>query len=340
MSSTSRTYQGSTDAISDYLRAIGRIPLLSPDEELHLGHIIQEWKQHACPPRQLERRGRRALDRMVTANLRLVTSICKRYQSRLIHNSLESLDLVQAGNIGLIRAAEKFDPSRGYRFSTYAFWWVRQSVSRFIAENGRTIRVPPPMAQLAARASAIQSRAEQPLSTDDLARRLGESSSRLQQALKVMHQCHVVSLDIPLQGTESEINLGDTISNLIDASDGSIGMLKEDYGWLHQHLHRLDDKERQVINLRLNSAEPLSLAKVADQMNLKKTTVQWLERRALQKLQRALTQDEAVAHDGHRSQPLQGASRSALNPTALNPAAADALPMRRAEEGRSGSDHR
>jgi RNA polymerase primary sigma factor len=117
---------------------------------------VRSWLDDPEPVPLVVRKGKRALNRIVTANLRLVVSVVTKSRRRLRHLSVEPIDLIQAGNLGLIRAAEKFDPSRGYRFSTYAYWWIRQAVSRHLQEHGALIRVPYPLANLATRLEALQ----------------------------------------------------------------------------------------------------------------------------------------------------------------------------------------
>ena len=111
-----------SDSFGDYLKSIGRIPVLTPAEEVHLGTLVRSWQDHSEPSVALVRRGRRALERMVSANLRLVVAVVMRQNRRIQHLNHDPLDLIQAGNLGLIRAVEKFDPSRGYKFSTYGYW--------------------------------------------------------------------------------------------------------------------------------------------------------------------------------------------------------------------------
>ncbi|MFM7235363.1 MAG: sigma-70 family RNA polymerase sigma factor [Cyanobium sp.] len=127
-----REYPG--DAVQAYLRLIAAIPLLTPAEEVHLGTIVKRWQQSASPSPSEVRSARRAMDRMVRANLRLVVSVCRHQQRESA--GVELMDLIQAGNLGLIRAVELFDPCRGYRFSTYAYWWIRQAVRRGQVEQG------------------------------------------------------------------------------------------------------------------------------------------------------------------------------------------------------------
>ena len=137
------------DPISDYLRSIGRVPLLTPAEEIQLGHTVQKLMAlleakpdgpYTKEERLLIRRGQRAKDRMINANLRLVVSVAKKFVR--VVQSLDMLDLIQEGNIGLVRAVEKFDPERGYKFSTYAFWWIRQGITRATWSNERLIKLP------------------------------------------------------------------------------------------------------------------------------------------------------------------------------------------------------
>ena len=168
-----------SDAFGDYLRSIGRIPLLTAQEEVHLGLIVKEWMETAQPSRGLERRGRRALERMVTANLRLVVTVALRYLRRLKHLAHDPMDLVQAGNLGLLRAAEKYDPTRGYKFSTYGYWWIRQAINRYLQEHNISIRMPVNLVSLANRAEALQSNGQASLNSTAIAQQLGESSERV-----------------------------------------------------------------------------------------------------------------------------------------------------------------
>ena len=131
-----------TDCLSDYLKAIGGIPLLRQDEEVELGRMIREWRDFDNIVSVKQRKGRRAFVRMVNANIRLVVSVVKQYRFRIKGNSLDFIDLVLAGNLGLMLAVEKFDPARGYRFSTYGYWWIKQSAIRFIQDNDCPIKVP------------------------------------------------------------------------------------------------------------------------------------------------------------------------------------------------------
>lgn len=166
-----------SDAFGDYLRSIGRIPLLTAQEEVHLGMIVKEWMETEQPSPALQRRGRRALQRMVTANLRLVVTVALRYIRRLKHLSHDPMDLVQAGNIGLLRAAEKFDPTRGYKFSTYGYWWIRQSINRYLQEHNGAIRLPVNLVSLAMRAEMLQNGGGKPMNADQLAEELGNPPS-------------------------------------------------------------------------------------------------------------------------------------------------------------------
>jgi RNA polymerase primary sigma factor len=272
-----------TDGLSDYLRLLGRIPLLSPAEELHLGGIVQQWLSHPNPPTALRRRGVRARNRMVSANLRLVVLICRRYRNQIGHLQLELLDLLQAGNLGLIRAVEKFDPTRGYRFSTYGCWWIRQSVRRYMNSLGSSIRIPIQMRSLAYRAKLLQAGSDAALSTHAMAESLGEEPRRIETSLRALALCRPVSLDHPVGNPGEETCLLDLIH------DERILSPADDYRWLHQHVQGLEAPEQQVISLRYGSDEQRSLSGVARIMGLTKSEVQSLERRALRKLRNELT---------------------------------------------------
>ncbi|MEB3265523.1 MAG: sigma-70 family RNA polymerase sigma factor [Cyanobacteriota bacterium] len=269
-----------SDALGDYLRTISRIPLLTASEELHLGGIIQEWLTAAEASRHLERRGRRAMHRMVSANLRLVVSLCMRHQARISHLQLDPMDLIQAGNLGLIRAVERYDPSRGYKFSTYGYWWIRQAVNRYLREQARTIRVPVHVTELAMRVEQLQARSHGSVPLEAIAEHLGESHARVDFVLTVNHRSNTVSLDQQIDCGEADVSLIDRVS------DGVVPAPDEDYGWLHDQLDQLDPREQTVIRLRYAAQEHLSMAKVSQITGLTKDQVQRIERQALHKLRR------------------------------------------------------
>jgi RNA polymerase sigma factor (sigma-70 family) len=256
---------------------------LTPSEEVHLATIIQSWQQTSSPSSALERRGRRAMARMVEGNLRLVVSICKRYQNMASQAQIEMLDLIQAGSLGLIRAVRGFDPSRGYKFSTYGYWWIRQSISRHIKERGQAIRVPPEITNLARRAQEQRVLDSQATSLENTAERMGLSVQRLEDVLRIHHISHIVSLD-QVCAANSE---GDqTLLDLIRGDDGPVA--EETYEWLHRHLHDLRPEEQRVLQLRFNNEVSYSFSQVAAIVGLKKSQVQWIEKHALRKLHKRL----------------------------------------------------
>jgi len=261
------------DATSAYLRRIAKIPLLTPAEEVHLGVLVQRWQRASSPSPVEVRSGRRALDRMVRANLRLVVSVCRHKLREAA--GVELMDLIQAGNLGLIRAVELFDPSRGYRFSTYAYWWIRQGVRRAQAEQGQILRVPLSVRKLAGQAQALR-QATPTASLEVLASRLGTDPARLEQVLAMSQAGRVMSLDQP-HGDDDESQLLDVLS------DGRELQPRDDYRWLHRGLARLSVQARRVLALRYGE-EPRSLSQVAHCMGLTKSTVQGLEQRALRDL--------------------------------------------------------
>ncbi len=246
-----------SDPISWYLATIGREPLLTPAEEIELGNQVQammqllergEGEELSEKERRIVRLGRRSKQRMMKANLRLVVSVAKKYQGK----GLELLDLIQEGSLGLERAVEKFDPTRGYKFSTYAFWWIRQSMTRAIACQSRTIRLPVHLSErlttvrrvsleLAHKLGAMPSRREIAEAID---MPLDELDSLLRQALTTS------SLDAPVSGEEGRSFLGDLIADSsteepLDQVER--GIHQEQLGrWLSQ----LTDQEQEVLQLR------------------------------------------------------------------------------------------
>jgi RNA polymerase sigma factor (sigma-70 family) len=220
------------------------------------------------------------MNRMVTANLRLVVSVTRHYQTRIRHLQLDPLDVVQAGTLGLIRAVELYSPTRGYRFSTYAYWWIRQAVNRHLHEQSGAIRLPSQVTGLAMKARFLQSSEARGLRLSELATRLGETEKRLAFVLRVTHEAHAVSLDQPVGGEEGEICLGDLIPM------PSALPSQEDYGWLHGEVQQLEPIEQDVLHLRFREDDPLSLARTADCLGLTKDKVQRLERQAFHKLRR------------------------------------------------------
>jgi RNA polymerase sigma factor (sigma-70 family) len=267
-----------SDAFGDYLRTIGRIPMLTPAEELHLGVVVQEWLTHPHPDEVLERRGRRAMKRMVTAHLRLVVSACRPHQQRVQHQGLDPIDLVQAGNLGLIRAVERFDPTRGYRFSTYAYWWIRQAVVRHIQDHGSAIRIPPQVMDLARKAENLRSGAGGPMPLASIAAELGESEQRLAFVLRTVQNSRALSLDQPM-------GEGDTDGSLLDrVGDGREAHEPRSYDWLHMEVAKLSSLERQILDLRYASEPGLTLKMASEQIGIPRDRLKRIERRALDKL--------------------------------------------------------
>lgn len=285
----------SSDPVSWYLATIGREPLLTPAEEIELGNQVQAMMRlQEDPPahtpessqqaRQILRIGKRAKQRMMKANLRLVVSVAKKYQGK----GLELLDLIQEGSLGLERAVEKFDPTRGYKFSTYAFWWIRQSMTRAIACQSRTIRLP---VHLSERLSAVRR------VSLDLAHKLGSMPSRseIAEAMAIpvaeldgllRQSLTTSSLDAPVNGDDGRSFLGDLIADTgveepLDQVER--GMHQEQ---LNRWLNHLGPQERQVLELRfgLDGHDRHTLAEIGRQLDVSRERVRQVELKALRKL--------------------------------------------------------
>ena len=261
---------GTEDPVRMYLKEIGTVPLLSADEELKLAKRKAEGDESAK-------------ERLIEANLRLVVSIAKRYTGR----GMSFLDLVQEGNLGLIKGVEKFDYTKGYKLSTYATWWIRQSVTRALADQARTIRVPVHMVETINKMSKMQRKLTLELgyepSVTELADALEMSEDKVMEIMQIARE--PASLETPI-GEEDDSNLGDFVadSNVV-TPEGNVEnvMLREHIDSL---LKDLKERERQVIELRfgLKDGHPRTLEEVGKEFNVTRERIRQIEAKALRKL--------------------------------------------------------
>ncbi len=258
------------DPVRMYLKEIGTVPLLDPDRELVLAERISDGD-------------RAAKDELVKANLRLVVSIAKRY----VGKGMFFLDLIQEGNLGLMKAVEKFDYRKGYKFSTYATWWIRQAITRAIADQARTIRIPVHMVETIHKVSRIQRQLLQELgheaSTEEVAEQMGMSAEKVREIMKVSQD--PVSLEMPI-GEEEDSHLGDFIeddSNPAPAEAAAQRLLSEQ---LNEVLHTLTPREEQVLKLRfgLMDGRPRTLEEVGKEFHITRERIRQIEAKALRKL--------------------------------------------------------
>ena len=261
---------GTEDPVRMYLKEIGTVPLLSAEEELNLAKRKSEGDQHAK-------------DRLIEANLRLVVSIAKRYTGR----GMSFLDLVQEGNLGLIKGVEKFDYTKGYKLSTYATWWIRQSVTRALADQARTIRVPVHMVDTINKMSKMQRKLTLELgyepSVAELASALEMTEEKVMEIMQIARE--PASLETPI-GEEDDSNLGDFVAdNNITTPEENVEsvMLREHIDTL---LQDLKERERQVIILRfgLEDGHPRTLEEVGKEFNVTRERIRQIEAKALRKL--------------------------------------------------------
>ena len=261
---------GTEDPVRMYLKEIGTIPLLTPDEELDLAVKKAEGDEDAK-------------NRLIEANLRLVVSIAKRYTGR----GMSFLDLVQEGNLGLIKGVEKFDYTKGYKLSTYATWWIRQSVTRALADQARTIRVPVHMVETINKMSKMQRKLTLELgyepSIAELAEHLDMSQERVMEIMQIARE--PASLETPI-GEEDDPNLGDFVADnnaVTPESNIESVMLREQ---IDELLNDLKDREKQVIIRRfgLEDGHPRTLEEVGREFDVTRERIRQIEAKALRKL--------------------------------------------------------
>ena len=298
-----------TDLVRQYLRDIGRVSLLSEEEELTLAREVQRrerlleqrgdtdprerttegmeaWARRcALSPAELRlalHRGRRAKERMIQANLRLVVAVAKKYQQR----GLELLDLVQEGTLGLERGVERFDPTRGFRFSTYAYWWIRQGITRAIASQSRTIRLPVHVTEKLNRIRRAQreltARLSRSPSVAEVARELDLSEAAVR--LTLQNQPRPVSLDVRV-GRDHDTELGDLLEDGHATPEQTLAreQLHDD---LEALLAELSSREAMVLRQRygLEDDTPRTLTEIGEHLQLSRERVRQIESRALLKL--------------------------------------------------------
>ncbi len=258
------------DPVRMYLKDIGKIPLLTPERETYLAE-------------QIALGSKSAKDELIEANLRLVVSIAKRH----VGKGMYFLDLIQEGNLGLIKAVEKFDYSKGYKFSTYATWWIRQAITRAIADQARTIRIPVHMVETIHKVSRTARQLLQELgrepTTDEIAESLGITPEKVREIMKIAQD--PVSLETPI-GEEEDSHLGDFVEDVdspAPSETASYALLREQ---LCNILHTLTPREEQVIKLRfgLEDGRPRTLEEVGRQFEITRERIRQIEAKALRKL--------------------------------------------------------
>jgi len=270
------------DSIRLYLCEIGRVPLLNAKQEVELARRIAKGDQSAK-------------SKLAEANLRLVVSIAKKYIGR----GLSFLDLIQEGNIGLFRAVEKFDPNRGFKFSTYATWWIRQAITRAIADQARTIRIPVHMVETINKLTHAQRRLVQELGreplVEELAAEMDMDIKKVRHILKISQD--IVSLEAPV-GTEEDSKLGDFIEDddaLSPSESTNRQLLKEN---IHEMLQYLSPRERKIIEMRFGLKDGVghTLEEVGQEFRVTRERIRQIEAKVLQKLKEHPTSAKIRPH--------------------------------------------
>jgi RNA polymerase primary sigma factor len=270
------------DPVRMYLKEIGRVPLLSADEEISLAKAIEKGNMPEAEQEDIHAGGI-AKKKLTDANLRLVVSIAKRYVGR----GMLFLDLIQEGNLGLLKAVDKFDYSKGYKFSTYATWWIRQAITRAIADQARTIRIPVHMVEtinklIRISRQLLQDKGREPL-PEEIADKMGISVERVREIMKIAQE--PVSLETPI-GEEEDSHLGDFIEDqeaIAPDDAASFILLKEQ---IEDVFSCLTERERKVLYLRfgLKDGRPRTLEEVGQHFNVTRERIRQIEGKALSKL--------------------------------------------------------
>lgn len=273
------------DPVRMYLKEIGSVPLLTAEEEILLAMWIEQGSLPSASPED-KIRAQRARKKLSDANLRLVVSIAKKYLGR----GLQFLDLIQEGNLGLLKAVDKFDYKKGYKFSTYATWWIRQAITRAIADQARTIRVPVHMVETINKLNRISRQLLQEngreATNEELAERMGVNTEKVREVKKIAQD--PISLETPI-GEKEDSHLGDFIEDQKaispDDAAGSILMREQ----IEDMLHGLSERERSVLELRFGfrDGKPRTLEEVGRYFDVTRERIRQIEGKALTKLKKS-----------------------------------------------------
>ena len=265
----------SDDSVRLYLREIGKIPLLTAEEEFDLAQKVVKGSK-------------KAKDKMVEANMRLVVSIAKRYSGR----GLDFLDLIQEGNTGLLRAVEKFDPDKGFKFSTYATWWIRQAITRAIADQARTIRIPVHMVETINKLLRTQRRLTQELNreptTEELSKELEIEPEKVEYVMKIKQDISSLDATVGNDGDDDDSALGDFIEDegrITPEESAANQLLKEQ---IRDILSTLSDREQKIIKMRfgLDGGKSHTLEEVGQEFAVTRERIRQIEAKALSKLRK------------------------------------------------------
>ena len=265
----------SDDSVRLYLREIGKIPLLTSEEELELAQRVLTGDK-------------KAKDKMAEANMRLVVSIAKRYSGR----GLDFLDLIQEGNTGLLRAVEKFDPDKGFKFSTYATWWIRQAITRAIADQARTIRIPVHMVETINKLLRTQRRMTQELNReptiDELAKELEMEPEKIEYVIKIKQDISSLDAGVGRDGDEEESVLSDFIEDedTISPEESATNQLLKEK--VQEVLSSLSDREQKIVRMRfgLDTGKSHTLEEVGQEFAVTRERIRQIEAKALAKLRK------------------------------------------------------